>query len=274
MRPARLCLLLVLIGFLTGCATNPSTGRNQLILFSASEVNAMGEEAKPQVIQEFGGEVSSQPLRAYVDGVGQTLVRHVEPEYRDLNWEFFVLDSDVINAFALPGGKIFITRGLLQQFDNEAEVAGVLGHEIGHVTAKHVDERLSQSVIAQGLVDLIGQSTESEVIGLGADLAAGTVMLRFSRNHESEADLQGVKYMTAAGYNPSGMVEVLQVLEGASQGGRSPEFLSTHPYPRTRIRDIQRLLADRYAHTQDNPDYKKYPGRFAREAAPYLEGGK
>jgi predicted Zn-dependent protease len=272
MRPARLCLLLVLIGFLAGCSTNPSTGRSQLLLFSASEVSAMGEDAKPQVIAEFGGEVDAQPLRAYVDGVGRTLVNHIEPEYQDLDWEFFVLDSEVINAFALPGGKVFITRGLLQHFDNEAEVAGVLGHEIGHVTARHVNERLSQAFIAQGLVDIVNQSTESELIALGANLAAETVMLRYSRRDESEADRQGVKYMIAAGYDPRGMIQVLEVLQAADSAGRPPEFLSTHPYPESRIRDIQVLLEGRYAYTQGNPDYKKQPGRFAREAAPYLGG--
>jgi predicted Zn-dependent protease len=274
MRSACFCLLLALIGVLAGCVSNPSTGRSQLILFSATEVNAMGEQAKPEVIREFGGEVSSQPLLVYVDDVGRRLVKHVEPDYRDLQWEFIVLDSDVINAFALPGGKIFITRGLLSGFENEAQVAGVLGHEIGHVTARHVDERLSQSLVAQGLVDLISQSTETEVVSLGAGLLAQGVMLKYSRNHESEADLQGVKYMTAAGYNPYAMIEVLEVLEAAGQGGRPPEFLSTHPYPESRIRDIKRLLKDQYAYTQDNPDYKKNPGRFEREAMPYLAPGR
>ncbi|MDY7110554.1 MAG: M48 family metallopeptidase [Planctomycetota bacterium] len=274
MRPARLLTVFLLIGLLAGCATNPSTGRSQLLLFSAAEVNAMGEGAAPQVIAEFGGEVDSQPLRAYVDGVGRTLARHVEPDYRGLNWEFFVLDSEVVNAFALPGGKIFITRGLLERFDNEAQVAGVLGHEIGHVTARHVNERLSQTFITQGLVGIIDESTESELVVLGADVAASTIMLRYSRRDENEADRQGVKYMTAAGYNPRGMIEVLEVLESASGEGRPPEFLSTHPYPESRIRDMQSLLTDRYAYTQDNPEYRKHPGRFDREAAPYLQGGR
>jgi predicted Zn-dependent protease len=105
---------------------------------------------------------------------------------------------------------------------------------------------------------------------LGSNLLVGVVSLKFSRGHEAEADDQGVKYMTAAGYDPVGMIEVLQVLQEASHDGRPPEFLSTHPYPESRIETVQGMLDGPYRHTQGNPNYKKYSGRFRREALPYL----
>jgi len=270
MRYPKIGLFVAAVCLLAGCVTNPSTGRKQLNLFSEADVGTMGEQAAPQVMSEFGGEVQSQPLRQYVTGVGQKLTRHVEPEFRNLNWEFFVLDSDVINAFALPGGKIFITRALLERFDNEAQVAGVLGHEIGHVTARHSNERLSQAWIAQIGLEVLSHSTKSEYLNLGAGLLTEGVMLKYSRNHENEADLQGLKYMTAAGYDPHAMLEVLEVLQEAGGGGRMPEFLSTHPYPESRIKTIDGMLSGPYKYTQDNPDYERYPERFRREAAPHL----
>ncbi len=272
MRFRRLLVFAAVAAALTGCSTNPSTGRNQLILLSSESVAAMGDEAKPQVIAEFGGEVASAELRAYVNRVGHSLAAHVEPEYADIEWEFMTLNSDVINAFALPGGKVFITRGLLSKFSNEAQVAGVLGHEIGHVTARHIDERLSQTVAAQLGLAVLGAYSESDLVAAGGSLAAQGVLLKFGRDQESESDLQGLKYMTAAGYSPVGMRQVLDVLlEASRSGGSQPEFLSTHPHPETRIEDIDRLLAGSYSHTRDNPQYGLFPHRFEEGARPYLK---
>ena len=134
---------------LHGCSTNPSTGRSQLDLVSSDQVAAMGKQATPELIKEFGGEVKSADLRHYVTQVGRRLAKHVEPEYSEVKWEFHTLDSEVINAFALPPGNVFITTGLLSRLSNEAELAGVLGHEMGHITAAHVDERVSQQMLAE-----------------------------------------------------------------------------------------------------------------------------
>lgn len=276
----RLLVGLVLsVSFLqtAGCSTNPATGRSQFILYSSQQVNAMGEAAMPELVTEYGGKVPEAPLRNYVAGVGQKLLQQVEPEYADLEWEFTVLDSDVINAFALPGGKVFISRGLLEQFSNESQVAGVLGHEIGHVTARHVDERLSHAMAVQGIA--VGASaaagrSESEwaqVVPVLVGVGGQGYLLKFGRNQESESDRLGVRYMAEAGYDPHGMMEVLQVLHEASAGPRQPEFLSTHPYPETRIRTVQDLLAGDYAYTQNNSAFQKYEQRFQQEAAPHLQ---
>lgn len=270
MNAARACPVLLALGLLVGCVTNPSTGRSQLILVSSDEVTTMGEQATPQVLAEFGGEVDSPELRAYVEGVGRRLAANVEPAYAGIEWRFYVLDSDVVNAFALPGGKVFVTRDLLSRFDNEAQVAAVLGHEMGHITARHVDERISQAVVAGLGFSWLGSATESSLITLGAQLATQGVMLRFGRDQEAESDHQGLKYMTAAGYDPRGLMQVLEVLRDAGRGGRAPEFLSTHPYPETRLRTIARTIERRYRHTQGNPAYGLYPDRFAESAAGQL----
>lgn len=271
MRPfQQLLALTIAIAALTGCSTNPSTGRTQYIVLPADQIAAMGAQATPEVIAEFGGEVSSPQLRAYVDGVGRRLAKEVEPEYHRIQWEFYLLNSEVINAFALPGGRVFITMGLLSKFENEAQLAGVLGHEIGHVTARHVDERVSQTVTAQVGLAVLGAYSESAIINEGAGVAAQGVLLKFNRNQENESDNQGLKYMTAAGYDPEGMYEVMTVLAEASHGERPPEILSTHPYPETRLRRIRSALNGPYAYTKGDSNYGKYANRFRRDAGPHL----
>ncbi|MHC4414359.1 MAG: M48 family metalloprotease [Planctomycetota bacterium] len=272
-----ICVGHVLLG-LTACTFNPATGRSQLLLLSTEQEIELANEAMPALTAEYGGEVAAPQLRAYVHDVGGTLAARTEANYPSLPWEFTVLNSDVINAFALPAGKVFVSRGLLERLDNEAQVAGVLGHEIGHVTAQHVDERLSQAMVVQGLTAAAGaaakgsDSSWAQLVPVLVGVGGQGYMLSFSRDQESEADEQGVRYMTANGYDPHGMLELLQVLAEAGTGSRPPEFLSTHPYPETRLRTVQRLLAGRYRFTQNNPDFGKFRGRFESEAAPYLSG--
>lgn len=269
--------LIVVVASLAGCETNPSTGRNQLLVVSAEETAQMGEAAKPELIAEYGGEVKSVELRRYVEQVGRRLLKGVEPEFADTRWEFFTLDSDVINAFALPGGKVFMSRGLMQELNNEAALAGVLGHEIGHVTARHVDERISHAMVVQGIASVggavAGSSGWSDAIGLVVGAGGQGYLLKFGRDQESEADSQGLKYMVRAGYDPMGMVDVIRVLMGASEGSQQWEILSTHPDPARRLRDVQGLIRSEYSQTQDNPEYKKFRNRFEQEALPFLGQG-
>ncbi len=258
-----------------GCTYNSATGRNQFLLLSTEEEIALGAEAKPELVQEYGGESPSPELRAYVTEVGMALASHVEPDYADLPWEFTVLESDVINAFALPGGKVFISRGLMDLLSTEAELAGVLGHEIGHVTSQHIDERISQAMVIQGVAIGASAATRNSgawesvvpvIVGLGGQ----GYLLKFGRDQEAESDKQGVKYMTAAGYDPAGMMGVLEVLRTASEGNSTPEFLSTHPHPETRIKTVKSLLDGPYAYTQNNPDFKQKREEYQRRAGPYL----
>jgi predicted Zn-dependent protease len=261
---------------LTGCRTNPATGRNQLLLLSIEESIALGEESKEALTQEYGGRLDARELESYVNSVGVTLVEQTEGDYPQLPWEFTVLDSDVINAFALPGGKIFATRGLLARLDNEAEMAAVIGHEIGHVTAEHVNERISRTMLVQGLAvgsAVAAGSSDSDwavIVPLVVGVAGQGYLLSFSRSQELEADRLGVRYVTAAGYDPHAMMDLLEVLEESSQGPRPPQFLSTHPYPETRIAQVRTMLAGPYAYTQDNAEYGLRRERYQRQALPYL----
>lgn len=270
MRRLNLLLMVMLLTFSSGCSKNAATGRNQLIFDSAEKVSAMGEAAKPKLIEQYGGEAKSSELRAYVSRIGRRVAKQVEREYAHIKWEFTTLDSDIINAFALPGGKVFVSRGLIQKFSNEAQLAGVLGHEIGHVTARHVDERLSQVAVAEFGLGILGQSSNSDYANLAVKMIAQGTLLKFNRNQEQEADTQGVKYMVRAGYDPHGMLEVLQILEKASKGSSKLEILSTHPDPKRRIKTVKALIKGKYAHTKDNPKYKTRAGRFKRDAMPHL----
>ncbi len=261
---------------IAGCKTNPSTGRSQFIIVSPESTAQMGIEAKPQMIAEYGGEVKSKELRDYVNTVGHRLSKHVEKEFADVPWEFITLDSDVINAFALPGGKVFMSRGLMEHLTNEAALAGVLGHEIGHVTGRHIDERISQSTVVQGVVTAGGavaggQGGWAQIIPTVIGGAGQGYLLKFNRDQESEADRQGLKYMTRAFYDPMGMADVMHVLIEASKDNSQWEILSTHPDPEKRLAAVLELIKTEYAFTQGNPDYKKYRNRFDRDALPYLK---
>ncbi len=264
---------------LGACSTNPATGARSLTLLSWNEEKAMGAEAAPQFTAEFGGAVSDEPLQRYVTQVGQRLVAQIEPEVpSDLEWEFTLLDSDVINAFALPGGKVFMTRGLASRFTDEAQLAGVLGHEIGHVTARHGNQRMSKQIgfnilmgaaaVGVGIAD-----SDSDIRKYGQyavpALAVGgnVVLLKYGRDEESQADQLGVRYMARAGYNPTAQREVMEILQQASgsSAGRSPEWLSTHPYPETRIERLNQILAEQYPDANTNPAYARAEQRYRTE---------
>lgn len=257
------------VGPLAGCSTNKVTGRSQLILMSRTAEIALGADAAPQLTQEYGGAVADEQLRGYVSGIGQRLAAATEGDNPGLPWEFTLLDSDVINAFALPGGKVFFSRGLAERLDNEAQMAAVLGHEVGHVTARHGNERISQGMVAQGLI--IGAAvgagmSDSEWVRSGVPLVVGAggqgFLLKFGRDQESEADKLGMRYMTKIGYDPVGMRQMMDVLKAASQGERQPEFLSTHPYPETRIARIEKHLREDYADLTGKPGYELHRERY------------
>jgi predicted Zn-dependent protease len=233
----------------------------------------MGMEATPQFTKEFGGAVPSTELQAYVTEVGRKLAAQTEAENPSLPWEFTFLNSDVVNAFALPGGKVFFTRGLASKLSSEAEMAGVMGHEVGHVTAQHGAQRIASSTAMQGslavvavIVDSSGNQKLKQAGALGIPaLSVGgqIVQLKFGRNEELEADRLGMRYMSRLGYDPAAQGSVMKVLQALGKN-TSPEFLSTHPYPESRIEQINQLLATDYAATQNNPQYKLNADEYKR----------
>ncbi len=249
-----------------GCTTNPATGKKSFTLYSWEQEKQMGASAAAGLAQQFGGEVDAVIPSQYVREVGMKLVAGVESGVPDLDWEFTLLNTDVINAFALPGGKVFFTRGLAEKLDSEAEMAGVLGHEIGHVTARHGNQRISKQIgftaIMTGVAVAVGASDSDsktrkygQVAVPALAIGGNVVLLKYGRNDESQADMLGMRYMVRAGYDPIGQLHVMEVLEAQSKGGRKPEWLSTHPYPESRIKAIKGYLAGKYADTQGNPAF-------------------
>jgi predicted Zn-dependent protease len=188
-----------------------------------------------------------------VQRVGKRMAEAVGDRLPSAQWEFAVFDADAtLNAFALPGGKVFITVGLLKEMTNEAQLAAVLGHEVGHVTARHVSERIGQAGIADIVIQAaaagVGAATDSsvatEVAGTAFNYGGQMVVLKFSRDQESESDSLGMRYMTKLGYDPRGALQVQEILQRAmaASGGRGLEIMATHPYPDTRIQRIQAEL--------------------------------
>jgi predicted Zn-dependent protease len=233
---------LIVAALLSGCALNPATGKRELSLVGEGQEIQMGRDAAQDVASSIGI-VDAPELTAYVSEVGKRLA--ATSERPDLPWTFQVVDDPSVNAFALPGGFIYVTRGILARFESEAELAGVLGHEIGHVTARHSVSQVSRQQLQQlGLG--IGMILSSDVRQYGDVLSAGLgiLNLKYSRGDETQADELGVRYMTRAGYDADAMVGVFKMLEALpSGGGKVPEWQLTHPYPENREAHIRDVIA-------------------------------
>lgn len=197
--------------------------------------------------QQFGGRYADPVVQSYVNQVGMSMVPLAgRPE---MQWQFHVLNSGQVNAFAVPGGYIYITQGLLFRMQNEAQLAGVLGHEIGHIAGRHSAQRIERSqtvgVLTAGVGILAEQAGMAAVGDLG-NVASQLYLLRYSRDHEREADMLGLKYMTRVGYNPRGIVQLMEILQAAG-GGKSAgplgEWTQTHPDPGNRIEYLNRAIA-------------------------------
>jgi predicted Zn-dependent protease len=226
---------------LAACATNPATGERQINLMSEAQEISIGQEQDALVRKEMG--VYNDPdLQQYVSGIGLALAKLSERP--NLPWHFTVVDQPAINAFALPGGYIYITRGILPFLDNEAELAGVLGHEIGHVTARHAAQQYTRSVGGQvGLVALGIFVPAARPFGDIAAQGLGLMFLKYSRGDELQADGLGARYEASGNWDPVGVPGMLSTLgrldeaDGSSKG--VPNFLQTHPDPLSRVQEIQ-----------------------------------
>jgi len=237
--------LLAATAFLVACATNPVTGNRELSLVSESDEIAMGQEGAKQVIASIGL-VPDNALQSYVSNLGLTMAR--ASERPNIPWQVNVLDDPIVNAFALPGGPVFITRGILSHMNSEAQLVSVLGHEIGHITAKHSVQQMSQQQLGQiGLIAAIIVQPGLAQFGELASQGLGLLFLKFGRGAETQSDELGFKYMTQQGYDPHEMGEMFKTLErlsaGGDEGGRMPEWLSTHPDPGNRVQKTQERIA-------------------------------
>ncbi|MFQ5985200.1 MAG: M48 family metalloprotease [Alphaproteobacteria bacterium] len=222
-----------------GCTTNPATGLSEFTLFmTPADEAALGREEHPKIVKAHGGVYDEQPaLNAYVTEIGRRLQQ--VSERPDLPFTFTLLDSDAVNAFAVPGGYVYVSRGLLALADSEAELAGVIAHEIGHITARHTAQRVTQGTVAKLGAAVLGAATGSPAVGDIAELGAGLYLLSYSRQQEFEADSLGMRYLTRAAYDPEAMASFLRTLEAedklsariAGRAGYEQEasLFSTHP---------------------------------------------
>lgn len=226
-----------------GCARNPVTGKSELSLVSEAQEIQMGQEASKQVAQSIGI-YNDQAANAYVAGIGKRIAANSERP--NLPWEFHVVDDASVNAFALPGGFIYVTRGLMTSINDEAELATVIGHEVGHVTNRHSVQQISKAQLAQlGLG--IGSILSSDIARFGQLASAGLsiLFLKYSRDAENQADQAGFRYALNQNYDVREMPKVFETLERVSEaggGGKLPEWLATHPNPGNRIKHIETLL--------------------------------
>ena len=247
----RVLTIIALLGALAGCAANPVTGRQELVLFqvSTSEEISLGQQAFPRAIQQMGGEYTDLQLAEYVERVGNKLAR--VSQRPDLPYQFKVINDSTPNAFALPGGHIAISRGLLSALENEAQLAAVLGHELGHVTARHSVQAMQRSSLAGiGMAVLSGQGGYGMVAQRAGQLAAGLLENTYSREQEREADRLGVDYLVLAGYNPQGAVQLQEYFYRKVEQGAEPQWLAglfrTHPFSKERMLGLQGYIGERY----------------------------
>lgn len=244
-RRGQLTALLVTVALTSaGCSMNPATGKRQLALMSEAQEIAMGREADGQVAGQMG--LYPDPgLQRYVQELGSSLA--AKSERPQLPWKFQVVDDPVVNAFALPGGFIYVTRGILAHFGSEAELVSVLGHEIGHVTARHGVEQMSQQQLATlGLGVAMIASEEVRQYGQIAQAGMGLMFLKFGRDDERQADDLGLRYLSRSGFDPDEMPQVFRTLDRVSQAsgaGRIPNWLSTHPAPEDRAQRLGQAIA-------------------------------
>lgn len=252
--PLIIALILAAVGFfmyLTQTEKNPVTGVKQHVSLTPSEEIRLGLKSAPEMAAKMGGEVpASDPKSAEVQKIGNSIVAHSEAHNGPWRFQFHLLaDPKTINAFALPGGQIFITMGLFNLLQTEAQLAGVLAHEAGHVIQRHAAQQMAKGELGQILVTATGvglsdpqhpnRAQEAAVI---AGVVNQVVQLRYSRKDELEADQWGLRLMTEAGYKPTAMIEVMDILEKSAPGGHQPEMLQTHPYPENRKTAIREYI--------------------------------
>ncbi len=237
-------ILFSLFKYYSNSETNEYTGKKQSIALSVDDEIRLGLQSAPSMAQQHGGLYPDQELQNLVQEVGKTLVNNSiarETPYRN-DFNFYLLrDPKVINAFALPGGQIFITYALFSKLENEDQLAGVLGHEIGHVVGRHSAERMAKQGLTQGLLSgvMVGGG---DAAGQMAGMIANTINMKYGRGDELESDDLGVKFMIDAGYEPEEMIGVMKILKAAAGPNRTPEFQSTHPDPENRIQKIKEAI--------------------------------
>jgi predicted Zn-dependent protease len=254
----RLLIALAVAAFsvLSYCASkeyNPVTGEDQYVAMDPEQEIALGLQAAPEMAAQFGGLDPDENAQGLVDQVCQRLLENSLAAESEYPFDCHLLaDTETINAFALPGGQLFITAALFDQLQSEGQLAGVMGHEIVHVLGRHSSEQIAKAQLTQGLTGAAVLATydpdnpSSTQTAQVAALIGQLVNLRFGREDELESDRLGVRIMAQAGYDPRAMVSVMEILGAAASGPRPPEFFSTHPNPENRIERIQQAIQEEF----------------------------
>ncbi len=243
-RRAAAVVVLSAFAVLAACAVNPVTGKKELMLIPEATEIEMGKSTDQEIRQEFGLYQDAQ-LSAYVDRVSRRMVPYVHR--KNIAYHFAVLDTPVVNAFAAPGGYVYVTRGLLAMANSEAELATVIGHELGHVNARHSARQMSTQLLLTGGV-LVAGALSKDVAKIAPFMLVGlqVLFLKFSRDDEYQADQLGVTYSRAGNYSPGEMIpffsSIQRLEEGSSSGMKLPNFLSTHPLTARRIEEAKKML--------------------------------
>ena len=238
-------ILFTLFKYYSKRETNEYTGKSQSVDLTVDQEIQLGLQSAPQMAAQHGGLHPNQQAQQLVDNVGAKLVNNSIARQSPYKYEFHLLrDPQTINAFALPGGQIFITYALYSKLENEDQLAGVLGHEIGHVLGRHSAERMAKQGLTQGLISgvMVGGG---EGIGQMSAMIANTINMKYGREDELESDELGVLFLIKAGYQPEEMIGVMEILKAAAGPNRTPEFQSTHPDPENRIEMIKEAI-DKY----------------------------
>src|SRR5687767_15612836 len=244
---AAVLALFAIVTYFGSTSENPLTGEKQRVAMTPEQEVALGYKSAPQMAAQMGGLSQNEKARALVHQLGQKLVAGSFAAKSPYKFSFHVLaDPKTVNAFALPGGPIFITEGLLRQLTSEAQLAGGLGHEIGHVIARHSSERLAKQQLTQGLLGALVVGSGDYTTAQIGQVVGSMINMSYGRDDELESDAYGIRIMAEAGYDPRAMIRVMEVLAKASGGSRQPDFFSTHPAPENRAERIKQEIAKRF----------------------------
>ncbi|MDG4476153.1 M48 family metalloprotease [Thiovibrio frasassiensis] len=273
-----LSVLVLVQPLILSCAVNPVTGKSELAFYSLSEQEevSLGKKAFPEAIQQMQGEYEDQHLKKYVTAVGMRLVK--TSHRPNLPYAFKIVNDSSPNAFAMPGGNIAITRGLLVALESEGQLAAVLGHELGHVTARHSVQNLQRGMLLNmGMLVLSASSSGTSYSGAAqqaGQLAGSILSSSYSREQEREADRLGIDYMVNAQYSPKGAVELQEFLAKKSGEGEAQwlqGLFRTHPFSQERMRDNQYYIDSKYSWAMNNEAYASGEGDFKRAMASLMK---
>lgn len=246
-------------GFVTGCAVNPVTGKSQLMFVSENQEIAIDKQNSPHQFSSDYGPVQDPELNKYLNDTGRMISRHTHRPH--MPYSFRAVNATYINAYAFPGGSIACTRGILLEMENEAELAALLGHELGHVNARHTAQQMSKGTITSLILTGVSAYAEKQGSSLGdlttqlGNIATGALLAKYSRDNEREADSLGMKYMIQSNYSPKGMVGLMDILRNMSK--RKPNVIeamfSSHPMSDERYQTVVNATAGKYRSAKDYP---------------------